>query len=92
MKNYKHTSSTKLLLFFVMLLLLLFQTQKVKAQFANGADISWLSEMEANGYVFKDNSGNQKDCLEILKEKGINALRFRVWVNPSGKYSNKRDV
>ncbi len=63
-----------------------------QAQFANGADVSWLSEMEAYGYIFKDKSGNQKDCLEILKEKGINALRFRVWVNPSGKYSNKRDV
>lgn len=69
-----------------------FITIDSKAQFANGADISWLSEMEAYGYIFKDNSGVQKDCLEILKEKGINALRFRVWVNPKGKYSNKQDV
>lgn len=70
----------------------LFLSQQVKAQFANGADIGWLSEMEARGYVFKDNSGIQKNCLEILKEKGINALRFRVWVNPTGKYCGKKDV
>jgi arabinogalactan endo-1,4-beta-galactosidase len=48
--------------------------------------------MEAQGYVFKDNSGVQKNCLDILKGKGINALRFRVWVNPSGGYCNKKDV
>jgi len=72
--------------------LVIVSTSETIAQFANGADVSWLSEMEAAGYIFKDNSGNQKDCLEILKEKGINALRFRVWVNPRGKYSNKQDV
>jgi len=66
--------------------------QDARGQFANGADIGWLSEMEARGYVFKDNSGVQKDCLDILKSKGINALRFRVWVNPGGGYCGKRDV
>ena len=48
--------------------------------------------MEAQGYVFKDNSGVQRNCLDILKAKGINALRLRVWVNPSGRYCNKKDV
>jgi len=64
----------------------------VRAQFANGADIGWLSQMEASGKIFKDNSGVQRNCLDILKGKGINALRFRVWVNPSGVYCNKKDV
>jgi arabinogalactan endo-1,4-beta-galactosidase len=73
-------------------LLILSQSQEVKAQFANGADVGWLSQMEAQGYVFKDNYGVQKNCLDILKEKGINALRFRVWVNPSNKYCSKQDV
>ncbi len=77
-----------LLLFFIFAIL----SCKVEAQFANGADVSWLSEMEADGYIFKDNSGIQKNCLDILKEKGITALRFRVWVNPSGGYCNKQDV
>jgi arabinogalactan endo-1,4-beta-galactosidase len=62
------------------------------AQFANGADIGWLSQMEAMGRIFKDNSGVQRSCLDILKMKGINALRFRVWVNPSNVYCSKKDV
>ena len=74
------------------LLVLLFQPLETRAQFANGADIGWLSQMEAQGYVFKNNSGIKENCLEVLKEKGINALRFRVWVNPSGGYCGKKDV
>ncbi|HUI30719.1 MAG TPA: glycosyl hydrolase 53 family protein [Candidatus Acidoferrales bacterium] len=72
--------------------LLTLQPLRVMAQFANGADVGWLSQMEADRYVFKDDSGIQKNCLDILKEKGINALRFRVWVNPSGAYCSKKDV
>ncbi|MCB0743372.1 MAG: glycosyl hydrolase 53 family protein [Ignavibacteriae bacterium] len=71
---------------------LFFTHNELKAQFANGADIGWLSEMEDDGYIFKDNSGIEKNCLDILKEKGINALRFRVWVNPKDGYCSKKDV
>jgi arabinogalactan endo-1,4-beta-galactosidase len=83
---------SKQILILIFFVLLIFHPQVIRAQFANGADIGWLSEMEVRGYVFKDNSGIQKNCLEILKEKGINALRFRVWVNPTGKYCDKKDV
>ncbi len=76
----------------VLFCLMLICPLEIRAQFANGADVGWLSQMETQGYVFKDNSGIQKNCLDILKEKGINALRFRVWVNPSGDYCDKRDV
>lgn len=51
--------------------------------FAKGADIGWLQQMEATGYVFYDESGKNRDCLEILQEHGINSVRLRVWVNPS---------
>ncbi|MGA3288279.1 MAG: glycosyl hydrolase 53 family protein [Bacteroidota bacterium] len=76
----------------ILFLLFLFQPQEVHSQFANGADIGWLSQMEAQGYVFNNDSGVQENCLVILKEHGINALRFRVWVNPTGKYCSKKDV
>jgi arabinogalactan endo-1,4-beta-galactosidase len=76
----------------VLFLLFLFQPQEVHSQFANGADIGWLSQMESSGYVFYNDSGIQKNCMEILKEKGMNALRFRVWVNPTGVYCGKKDV
>jgi arabinogalactan endo-1,4-beta-galactosidase len=67
-------------------------SSSARAQFANGADIGWLSQMEAQGVIFKDNSGVQRNCLDILKSKGINALRFRVWVNPRSVYCSKKDV
>lgn len=51
--------------------------------FAKGADTGWLSQMEATGYHFYDADGSQKDCLQLLKDRGINTIRLRVWVNPS---------
>ena len=60
--------------------------------FAKGADIGWLSQMESAGIKFYDNSGNQKDCIELLKSKGINSIRLRVWVNPTAGWCNAADV
>lgn len=76
--------------------LVLFSISRLKAQsdtvFANGADIGWLSQMEASGYKFYNDSNIEKDCMDILKEKGINSLRFRVWVNPTDGWCGKKDV
>lgn len=52
-------------------------------KFFKGADVSWLSQMEASGFVFYDFESNRKDCLDILKENGMNIIRLRTWVNPS---------
>jgi arabinogalactan endo-1,4-beta-galactosidase len=30
--------------------------------FSKGADVGWLSQMEATGYKFYDSDGTQKDC------------------------------
>jgi arabinogalactan endo-1,4-beta-galactosidase len=62
------------------------------AQFAKGADIGWLSQMERAGYAFKNDAGQAEDCMQILKDKGINSLRFRVWVNPTNGWCGKKDV
>ncbi|MFZ6845025.1 glycoside hydrolase family 53 protein [Undibacterium sp. RuTC16W] len=62
------------------------------ASFANGADISWVNQQEASGYVFRDSSGNATDPFVLLKNIGINAIRLRVWVNPSGGWSNAADT
>lgn len=48
-----------------------------------GADVSWLPQMEATGYKFYNDNGQQEDCLKILKDHGINAIRLRTFVNPS---------
>ena len=52
-----------------------------------GADISWATEMEARGeslYGFE--GGDAKECSALMKELGLNALRFRVWVDPAGSF------
>lgn len=51
--------------------------------FAKGADVGWLPQMEATGYQFYDTDGSKKDCLQLLKDRGMNTIRLRVWVNPS---------
>lgn len=51
--------------------------------FAKGADVGWLQQMEATGYVFYNDQGVAQDCFRILKDRGINSIRLRVFVNPS---------
>lgn len=51
--------------------------------FVKGADVSWLPQMEASGYVFKNTQGQTVDVLDILKQHGMNSIRLRAWVNPS---------
>lgn len=51
--------------------------------FVKGADVSWLPQMEASSFVFRDDSGKPADCLKVLRDHGMNAIRLRVWVNPS---------
>lgn len=51
--------------------------------FAKGADISWLTEMEADGVKFRKANGTEADCYDVLKEAGVNAIRLRVWVDSS---------
>lgn len=60
--------------------------------FAKGADISWLTEQEADGVKFYDDSNKATDCIALLKSCGMNAVRLRVWVNHSTGWCNKEDV
>lgn len=62
------------------------------ADFARGADVSWLTQMEASGRLFFNSSGEQQDCLQVLKETGIDSIRLRVWVNPAGGWNGLTDV
>ncbi|MDI5889286.1 glycoside hydrolase family 53 protein [Flavobacterium yafengii] len=59
-----------------------------KSSFAKGADVGWLSQMEATGYKFYDTDGSEKDCLQLLKDRGMNTIRLRVWVNPNDDKSS----
>ncbi|MBS1487606.1 MAG: glycosyl hydrolase 53 family protein [Bacteroidetes bacterium] len=60
--------------------------------FAKGADVSWVTEMEDAGVKFYNSAGVQQECMSILKDKGINSVRLRAWVNPSAGWNNTKDV
>lgn len=62
------------------------------ANFAKGADISWITQMESSGKKFYNGSGTEQDCFTILKNLGMNTVRLRVWVNPTGGWNNTADV
>jgi arabinogalactan endo-1,4-beta-galactosidase len=60
--------------------------------FAKGADVSWFNQMASSGYKFYNSSGVEQDIFTILKGKGMNSIRLRVWVNPAGGWCDKADV
>ena len=60
--------------------------------FAKGADISWVTQMEAAGKKFYDSTGTQMDCFQLMKNLGFNSIRLRAWVNPSDGWCNTGDM
>ena len=73
------------------------KTDSPRGSWARGCDLSWLSEMEHDGVKFYTQSDNvqstkEADCMELLREQGMNAVRLRVWVNHSTGWSNKEDM
>ncbi|MBM6945293.1 MULTISPECIES: glycoside hydrolase family 53 protein [Bacteroides] len=60
--------------------------------FVRGADVSWLTQMEASGVRFYTADGRGTECMSLLRELGFNAIRLRVWVNPADGWCNQDDV
>ena len=63
--------------------------------FARGADVSWCTEMEADGKHFYNAQGIETELMALMKQIGMTAVRLRVWVNPEkayGAWSDKADV
>lgn len=48
--------------------------------------------MEAAGRSFYNSSGTQTECIQLLKQQGMNSIRLRVWVNPVDGWCNQADV
>lgn len=64
-----------------------------REEFACGADVSWITELEHKGYTFSNADGVEKECMELLRDDcGVNAIRLRVWVNPVEGWNNISDV
>ena len=55
----------------------------VSAQKYVGGDISMLTKYEDAGVVYKDKNGNAVQPLPFFKEQGLNAMRVRLFVDPS---------
>lgn len=63
---------------------LLFSANTLSAQKYVGGDISMLTKYEEAGVVYKDKAGNTvSDVLAFFKQEGMNAMRVRLFVDPS---------
>jgi len=86
------TSGKRTLAWLAVLLLLVQAGTAMAATFAKGADVSWIDQEESSGYVFRNAAGTQTDFFTLMKNTGVNAVRLRVWVNPSGGWCNGADT
>lgn len=59
------------------------EPEPVVNSIAKGADIGWVTEMESKGYKFYNAKGQERECTALMKELGCNAIRHRVWVDPT---------
>lgn len=50
--------------------------------FAYGADLSSVAEVEANGGVYYNENGDEEDVFSILAKDGVNYCRLRLWNDP----------
>lgn len=58
----------------------------------NGADVSWLPEVERAGSKFFDSKGRKIDPLLLMKQAGLMVARVRLWVQPSDQRSSINEV
>ena len=69
------------------------QTKSSMKDFVKGADVGFLAGQEKHGVKFHDIKGNERECMELLKnDYQISAIRLRVWVNPRGGTCGKEEV
>jgi len=67
-------------------------------EFIVGADVSHLQQIEDFGGRFYDRSGRERNCLEILREHGVDFVRLKIWNSPGlpnsdpAGYNGKRHV
>ncbi|MBQ0074457.1 MAG: glycosyl hydrolase 53 family protein [Prevotella sp.] len=79
---------------FTLLLSLMSLAAWAQEEFSLGADISWCTEQESRGNKCYNYNGEEREATALMKEMGLNAIRLRVWVDPSehGNWCNKEDV
>ena len=69
------------------------KNETIEQDFVKGADVGFLAGQERRGQKFYDTQGNQRECLELLKnDYQISAIRLRVWVDPFDGSCSKEEV
>ncbi|GMT46414.1 MAG: hypothetical protein IEMM0006_2246 [bacterium] len=63
-----------------------------KDTFIRGADLSKLPELEEEEAVYYNRKGMAENALDIFKSAGLNTVRLRLWVHPSGVHSSLQEV
>lgn len=54
----------------------------METKMAYGVDLGWLSQLEARGIHWVDAEKKEVEPLAAMKEMGVDAVRFRIFVNP----------
>ena len=62
------------------------------ATLQNGADVSWLPEVERAGSKFYDSRGRRIDPLLLMKQSGLKVARVRLWFDPVDQRSSVTEV
>ncbi|MGV3616627.1 MAG: glycoside hydrolase family 53 protein [Fimbriimonas sp.] len=60
-------------------------------EFLRGGDVSEISEVEAQGGVYRY-QGKAQDPFDLMKAAGWNFVRFRVWNEPKDGFCDKADT
>ncbi|MBK9291797.1 MAG: glycosyl hydrolase 53 family protein [Bacteroidetes bacterium] len=60
--------------------------------FVRGADVSFLPDIEASGYVLRNSAGKAEDPLATLQKAGVNTIRIRVWNHQAHPVSSPQVV
>lgn len=66
--------------------------EEIPQNFISCVDISSFPKIESSQPVFFNNLGNPISFLSLLKLKGINTIRLRLWVNPFEGHSGFEEV
>lgn len=78
--------------FFSLVLFIVFcscrKIDRTTDDFVRGADMSFLPELKALGFVLKNSEGLAEDPLLTLRKAGVNTIRIRVWNNPEHPVSS----
>jgi arabinogalactan endo-1,4-beta-galactosidase len=56
--------------------------------FINGADLSFLPQIEDLGGKYYDEEGNPADAIQIFSDHGFNYIRLKLWHTPEDDYNN----